>query len=97
MKPITGETSRFDIAELKRFTDRTAAKEKFRDLLRASEEDNEEFFVLSCYGIAGSGKSRLLQACSDFINDYPDYDIDIFFAVPEDAKYELGQEILKHI
>ncbi|MBQ1325236.1 MAG: hypothetical protein IIY52_04385 [Solobacterium sp.] len=61
MKPITGENSRFSTTERKRFTDRIDARNTFQGLLNDAERDPEEFFVLSCYGIAGSGKSRLLQ------------------------------------
>ncbi len=61
MKPITEESSRFSTAERKRFTDRIRAKNTFRKLVDEAFVHNDEFFVLSCYGVAGSGKSRLLQ------------------------------------
>ena len=61
MKPITEDNGRFAATGKKRFTDRDTARTTFRSLLKTAENNPDEFFVLSCYGVAGSGKSRLLQ------------------------------------
>lgn len=40
---------------------------------------------------------RALQSCKDFIDNNPDVDIDIIFAVIGFTPYKMGQEILKEI
>lgn len=37
---------------------------------------------------------KALQACQDFIESNPDYDIDIRFAIPSDANYKIGMNTL---
>ncbi len=40
---------------------------------------------------------RAIQACNDFIQDNPDYDIKIIFAVLDDRILETGEETLEEI
>ncbi|MBR0452057.1 MAG: macro domain-containing protein [Oscillospiraceae bacterium] len=73
-----------------------------RSLELARENDIHSIcFPLISAGIFGypadKAWRKALQACNDFMDNNPDCDIEILFAVPEDAKYELGKEILKQI
>ena len=58
---IVQPIQKLSAANLKSFTDRQKERDVFRRLLDQGSRATDEFFVLSCYGIAGSGKSRLLQ------------------------------------
>ncbi len=55
-------------------------------------------FPLISSGIYGYPKKEAwetaIQACSDFINEHPDYDINIIFAIPDDNTLQLGETIL---
>ena len=73
-----------------------------RSLELARENDIHSIcFPLISAGIFGypadKAWRKALQACKDFINNNPDYDVEIIFAIPQDDKYELGKEILKQI
>ena len=69
---------------------------------RARENDCHSIgFPLISSGIFGYPKDRAwrqaLQSCSDWIENNPDYDIDIIFAVLDDGIMELGQDLLGDI
>ena len=56
-------------------------------------------FPLISAGIFGYPKDRAwrkaLQACSDFIDEYPDYDMDILFTIPDPQILQMGMVELK--
>jgi len=61
MKPVNPAFSKEKISKLKVFTDRIEARELFRNALDEGNAHPDEMNVISCYGIGGSGKSRLLE------------------------------------
>lgn len=71
-------------------------------LERAKENDCHSIgFPLISAGIFGYPKDKAwrkaLQSCSDWIEENPDYDMDIIFAVLDDRILELGQKTMKEI
>ena len=40
---------------------------------------------------------KALQACNDFMNKYPDYDMDVVFAVIDDVVLKVGKDTLNEI
>lgn len=70
----------------------------YQSLLRAKENDLHSIgFPLISSGIFNYPKEkaweRAFTACSDFINEYPDYQIDIVFVVLGTEMKELGEKI----
>ena len=73
-----------------------------RSLELARENDIHSIgFPLISGGIFGYPKDKAwrkaIQACSDYIQRNPDYDIDIIFAVIDDYNYALGNNTLNDI
>ena len=71
-------------------------------LERAKENDCHSIgFPLISAGIFGYPKDKAwrkaLESCSDWIEENPDYDMDIIFAVLDDRILELGQKTMKEI
>ena len=71
-----------------------------QSLLLAKENNLHSIgFPLISAGIFGypvdKAWRKALQACNDFINSNPDYDIDIVFAVIDDKVKAIGEGILK--
>lgn len=71
-------------------------------LERAKENDCHSIgFPLISAGIFGYPKDKAwrkaLQSCSDWIEENPDYDMDIIFAVLDDRILELGQRTMKEL
>lgn len=69
---------------------------------RAKENDCHSIgFPLISAGIFGYPKDKAwrkaLQACSDWIENNPDYDMNIIFAVLDDRIMELGQKTMKDL
>ena len=58
-------------------------------------------FPLISAGIFGYPKERAwrkaIQACNDFVNDNPDYQIDIIFAVLDDEIKAIGEKTITEI
>ena len=55
------------VADRKTFTDRRNERALFQQILDQAQQAPDEFFAMSVYGIAGSGKSRLLQECKSIL------------------------------
>ncbi|MBR1814859.1 MAG: hypothetical protein IJ773_13780 [Lachnospiraceae bacterium] len=55
------------VADRKTFTDRRKERALFQQILDQAQQAPDEFFAMSVYGIAGSGKSRLLQECKSIL------------------------------
>ncbi len=55
-------------------------------------------FPLISAGIFGypvqAAWTQAIRACRDFISSNPDFDIDIIFAIPEEEKLAVGQQVL---
>lgn len=73
-----------------------------QSLIVAKENDCHSIaFPLISAGIYGYPKDKAwrkaLQACRDFIDANPDYDIDISFAVIDDDVLELGEAVMKDL
>ena len=73
-----------------------------RSLELAKENDIHSIgFPLISAGIFGYPKDKAwrkaIQACNDYINENPEYDIDIIFAVIDDENYTLGNKTLEEI
>ena len=71
-------------------------------LERAKENDCHSIgFPLISAGIFGYPKDKAwrkaLQSCSDWIEENPDYDMDIIFAVLDDRIMELGQKTMEEL
>ena len=71
-------------------------------LERARENDCHSIgFPLISAGIFGYPKDKAwhkaLQSCSDWIEENPDYDMDIIFAVLDDRIMELGQKTMEEL
>ena len=71
-------------------------------LERARENDCHSIgFPLISSGIFGYPKDRAwfgaLKACSDWINEHPDYEIDIVFAVLDDKTLDLGTLVMEDL
>jgi O-acetyl-ADP-ribose deacetylase (regulator of RNase III) len=71
-------------------------------LERAKENDCHSIgFPLISAGIFGYPKDKAwrkaLQSCSDWIEENPDYDMDIIFAVLDDRILELGQKTIEEL
>lgn len=71
-------------------------------LILAMENDCHSIgFPVISSGIYGYPKDKAwkkaIEACTDFINDNPDYHIDIIFAVLSDESKELGEKTLNNI
>jgi len=71
-------------------------------LERAKENDCHSIgFPLISAGIFGYPKDKAwrkaLESCSDWIEENPDYDMDIIFAVLDDRILELGQKTMKEL
>lgn len=101
MKVVT-HVNRATVAELKHFTDRVEARKVFADLLSKGENSDDEFFVLSCYGIPGSGKSRLLQEYKTILEKersrkyvYASYDFENSSADPFQVTTRLARQLEK--
>ena len=73
-----------------------------QSLLLAKEYDCHSIgFPLISAGIFGYPKERAwrkaIQACNDFVNDNPDYQIDIIFAVLDDEIKAIGEKTITEI
>lgn len=71
-----------------------------QSLLVAKENDCHSIgFPLISAGIFGYPKDqawrKAIQACKDFINDNPDYEMEIVFAVLDDGIKTIGEEVLE--
>ena len=71
-------------------------------LERAKENDCHSIgFPLISAGIFGYPKDKAwrkaLESCSDWIEENPDYDMDIIFAVLDDRILELGQKTMEEL
>ena len=73
-----------------------------QSLIVAKDNDCHSIaFPLISAGIFGYPKDqawrKALQACNDFINNNPDYEIDILFAVIDDRILDLGKQTMKDL
>ncbi len=73
-----------------------------QSLILAKENDCHSIgFPVISSGIYGYPKSQAwkiaIEACRDFINDNPNYPMNIVFAVLSDGSKEIGEKVLKDI
>lgn len=67
---------------------------KRQDVEKLCEEAKNNDFASVCVNPVQAAWCQAIAACRDFISGNPDFDISIIFAIPEEEKLVVGQQVL---